>query len=241
MRGARTLFVIFIAGSCPAVRADERTFEAVRQAIIDQVAGHRSIQYKMHFESEMTAGETVAKTVGDTLFAGAKRDDARMFRMEIQSSTTRTTGDKSEVIASSILALNDGKHGYVVQEAQGQKSAVKHKADARPARNPTDYKLNFDTLVAENDIKLKADETVDGIEAYVVESAPKKPDASPYSRAVTYFRRDTGLMLKSVSYDKQDQPVMTMTFSDYRLDEDISPDRFVFTLPDGVELVDMTR
>ena len=58
--------------------------------------------------------------------------------------------------------------------------------------------------------KRRADEEVGGVKTYVIESTPKKPDESAYSKIETWVRKDDFLPLRIRYYDKSGQLVKTL-------------------------------
>jgi outer membrane lipoprotein-sorting protein len=55
-----------------------------------------------------------------------------------------------------------------------------------------------------------------------------------------YYSQEHGVPVKSVMYGPDGKPITTMTFSDYKFDVKIDPQRFVFKAPEGVQVIDQT-
>lgn len=66
--------------------------------------------------------------------------------------------------------------------------------------------------VDEYDYLLKGEETVDGIDCYVLERTPKKGKDTQYSRQVQWVRKDTLLRLRADYYDKKNRLVKKLHF-----------------------------
>lgn len=65
--------------------------------------------------------------------------------------------------------------------------------------------------VDEDTHELLREETFSGREVYVVESVPKDPDDSQYSRRVQWVAKDIWVPLKAEFYDKSDELLKTLT------------------------------
>ncbi|GAF73674.1 unnamed protein product, partial [marine sediment metagenome] len=89
-------------------------------------------------------------------------------------------------------------------------------------------------------LTLLPDEKVEEQAAYVIESKPKSPGPQPMAKSKMFFAKDSGIMIKMVGLDAEGKAIMTMNVKDVKLNPEISPDRFVFKAPEGVEVMDMT-
>ncbi len=56
-----------------------------------------------------------------------------------------------------------------------------------------------------------------------------------------YFDKATGVMVKSVSKNVAGKVTMESLTTDLKVNSSISADRFVFTAPEGVEVMDLTK
>jgi outer membrane lipoprotein-sorting protein len=94
----------------------------------------------------------------------------------------------------------------------------------------------------DNDVKLVADDKVDGAECFVVEITPKaRPaDADPIHKTLAWFRKDIGLSVKVASYNKNQKEIYSHTLLGMKVDVPIDAGRFVLKAPDGVEVTDLT-
>jgi hypothetical protein len=133
------------------------------------------------------------------------------------------------------LAIMDGT-GYVYSymESGDQKTAYKKKSQVDWDADP------IEGLKALYDIELLPEETIDGAAVCVFKLTPKAGSGGEGS-ALEYFRKDCGYPVKIVHFDAAGKAVMTATYTDIKLNQEISPERFVFNTPPGVELVDLTE
>jgi hypothetical protein len=69
----------------------------------------------------------------------------------------------------------------------------------------------------------------------------EKREGDPLLRQKCWLRKDVGLPVKMVSFGKDDKPMMTTRMTDIKTDVKFKPERFKFELPEGVQLMDMTK
>jgi len=131
-----------------------------------------------------------------------------------------------------ILIVCDGEFTYQMQTMMGMKNAVKTKADADA--------IPWAQQRDEYDFTVKADEKVDGQDCWAVEAKAKSADAAGLSRMEFFVRKDTGTMVKQVAFDGEGNPVNTTTFTDVKVNPDVSADRFKWEAPEGVTVMDRT-
>ncbi len=229
-----------------AARVFGETLEEVEKKITDQMSKHKSISYKMKSSTDLTTKDLKFKSDSEGQMEVARRGDKWVTRTEAITKTERKMGEEKEVKEDGkILMIYDGEFAWTYSESGEQKSAMKMKPDNKTNWNPFDGKAMFVELHKHFDFKLLPDETVDGKSVYVIELKAKKSDKNEemagIQRLVSYYRKDNGLSIKSLGYDKDGKVNQTSTISDLKLNEEIKPERFVFKAPPGVEVTDMTK
>ena len=90
------------------------------------------------------------------------------------------------------------------------------------------------------ELKVLPDSSSDGRAAWVIEATPK-PDQAGQGKTVIHYDKESGQMIKMVAYTPDGKPMTTMTYSDIKINDKISPDRFVFKAPPGVEVQDLSK
>jgi outer membrane lipoprotein-sorting protein len=163
--------------------------------------------------------------------------DKSKFRTEMKGATVQSIGGTENKMDVSVLMVSDGDALYTLSEQMGQKMATKQKPDSTMTGDP---KLLFEKVKAENDIKVLPDEKVEGMSTVVLEVTPKAADQSPVAKSLMYFDKETGINVKVVGKDKDGKEVFVNTVSDIKMNTDIADDRFAFTAPEGVQVMDMT-
>lgn len=231
--------LLSVAGAASA--AD--TLASVEKKIADKFAKYKSVQYKSKGTFETETSGTKTKSTMDVEVQFARKGKGWQLRTEMTTASTQTTKGKKPVKSKTkMLTIYDGKFNYTLLDNQGQKSATKMKADPAHTMDPFDATVQFKLYRKMFTSKLLADDKVGGKPAYAVEMKTKKPsEYSPPQTVVSYYDKKTGVILKSITRDKAGKQTAASITSDIKIDAKIKPDRFVFKLPEGVELTDMTK
>ncbi len=241
MRRAVGMAAVVILGCVLSARAAE-TVESLQKKIGEQTGKYKTLQYNVHM---VTEGAGMPKSVGDGQFQAIRKGDKSLTRMETRSRMTFKAGDQEQTQEYTSTMINDGEYIYTLNDAAGQKMAMKMKPDPRMAGNdPLNSEAAFMAMTKDFNVKVLPDAAVDGKDAWVLELTPKDKDKggnNPLSRMVTWYDKKTGLPIKSVGYDKDGKVLNTMTISDVKTNVSIPADRFVFKAPPGVEVMDMTK
>lgn len=234
---AAILACAVIANAVP--RAEAESLDDVKKKLHDKVSSYKSLSYKM----KTTNDTPQMKSTIDMTCEYMRKGDEVLGRTEQDAKTTTNMGGKEQKMDTKTLMIYDGKFNYIYSEMMGQKSAIKQKVASKDQTTPFDPMLSFKLSEQSFKLKLLPDETVNGKPAYAIEMTPKDDAMREYvGRTVTYYDKSNGIFLKSVSYDaKTSKPSGTTIVTDVKIDPSISPDRFVFKTPAGVELQDMTK
>ena len=161
--------------------------------------------------------------------------DKEFFRMEM-TMESNMGGQKIEGKATTIY---DSEFVYIVNEMMGQKMAVKQKPGAI-AQTPAGKHM-FEGLKDSNELKVLPGEKVNGKDAFVLEAVPKGAAPNPVTKMKLYMVKENGIMVKMIGYDSAGGEVMTITYSNIKINPKIDAGRFVFKAPDGVQVMDMTN
>ncbi len=209
------------------------TFEEVSKKIAAATKKLKSFSAKTKMVTEMKQeGFSMVSTVEGTTEMLRKGDDFLM-RIENESVTETTMGGNTTRQESSMLMISDGSYTYTVSETSGTKTASKTKME-KSDEDP------FKVWREHYELKVLPDSSLDGHAVWVVEATPKQNQGAQ-GRTVTYYHKESGQMIKMVAYTPDGEPLTTTTYSDIKINEKISPDRFVFKAPPGVEVKDMSK
>ncbi|MCK6482573.1 MAG: hypothetical protein HUU22_00755 [Phycisphaerae bacterium] len=168
-----------------------------------------------------------------------RKDGKALYRAETSEQMTQAMEGKEEKSEARTLVISDGSFMYALREElagprKGEKSCTKARAmeDVGGFRQHREYGV----------VKLLPDEKVDGADCFVLEVRMKETPGAPSdeSRTVAHYRKDCGVMVRSVTY-LGDKALSRSEVSDVKVNTDVAADRFKFTPPAGVTVVDLTQ
>jgi outer membrane lipoprotein-sorting protein len=219
-----------------AVRAGE-TLETVEKRLIGKSKEIRTLTADVLMSSGAPPERGGYKAESRGRYEFARKPGKTLLRVQMDSVITTVTDGQERQRKASLLRIEDGRFTYKLYEQNGQKRAFKSKAGDLLGPDP---KVTFAALRKNQVISLLPDESLDGQAVYVIEARAKYPtEETGVSRL--YFAKDTGTMLKIVSYAKDGRVTQTIQYSNIELNPKIDPQRFVFKVPEGVELTDKTE
>ena len=225
------IFVLGFAFVSTAVAGD--SVEEVGKKIAAASKKIKSFSAKMKTVTEMKQeGFSMVSTTNGTTEMLRKGDDLLM-RTETEGTTETNVGGTTTKQESSMLVISDGSYTYAVSETAGTKSAYKTKIEESDV-DP------FKAWRGHAELKVLADSSVDKHAVWVIEATPKESHGTQGKTVISYDK-ESGQMIKMVTYAPDGKPMTTMTYSDIKINEEISPDRFVFKAPPGVEVQDMSK
>lgn len=214
--------------------ASAETVEEVGKKIAAASEKLNAFSAKTKMVTEMKQeGFSMVSTTEGTLELLRKGGDF-LIRTENKGVTQTTMGGNVTKQESSVLMIGDGSFTYTLSETAGAKSAQKiqmAKTDIDP----------FKTWRTTADLKILPDSSSDGQAAWVIEATPKPDQAAGQGKTVLHFHKESGQMIKMITYTPDGKPLSTMTYSDIKINDKISPDRFVFKAPPGVEVQDLSK
>lgn len=234
---AAALAVVFV----PAAALGE-TLESVEKKIIELQSKYKSLQMKSRHKLDMDAPQMKMKQNTETTTEAARKGDTWQSRTESKMTGTRKLGDSPEQKDEmTSLTIFDGKANYILNDSGGQKTAMKVTPDKKQNINPLDPAAQFKFYHEQYDLKLLPDEDVDGKACYVIEGKSKKPEQGMLVRMLNYYRKDNGIAVRVRSFNDAGKEVMVWNLTDLKIDPEISPDRFVFKAPPGVQVRDLDK
>lgn len=228
---------MFLAAAILARPAFAESIDGVEKKIAEQSAKLKSWSAKMKSVTEIAGEGYKTKTVSEGTFEQMRKGDVVMFRSETNTTTTMDIAGKPTKMESKATSISDGQFVYTLTDTSGMKNAMKMKAQKQVESAP------FKTLREDYILMLLPEETIDGRKAYVIEAKPRpgRPASAGVGRMVYYYDQSTGISLKTVSNDASGKPTVTTTYTDIKIDPSLSPDRFVFKAPAGVQVQDLTK
>jgi len=190
-----------------------------------------SAKTKMVTEMKQEGFSMVSTTEGTT--ETLRKGGDLLMRTENKIVAETSVGGNVNKQESSVLMINDGSFTYTMSETAGVQMAQKNKIEKTEA-DP----LKLWRTTAE--LKVLPDSSSEGQAAWVIEATPKSGQEG-LGKTVIHFHKESGQMIKMISYTPDGKPMTTLTCSDIQLNGKISPERFVFKAPPGVEVQDLSK
>jgi len=158
------------------------------------------------------------------------------MRSDSKTLTVQKIAGQAETKSESISQLySDGETMYTYTESQGVKNATKIKVP--PEGNDVNGSF-FKNMREHYDLKLLADETIEGGSCWAVLATPKQAQAA--SGAMKYcISKDNGMIVLMEMKDPAGKVMSLTTLKNVKVNPTIAADRFVFTAPPGVVVQDM--
>jgi outer membrane lipoprotein-sorting protein len=214
------------------------TLEAIEKKLIASAEKVTSMSATQIMKSQFDTGGGKMTNDSNGTFEFVRKSGKLMFRAESKNVSVMNVSGQTMRNETRSLTVGDGQFVWSQTDTGEQKMVTKSKMP-KEASNLIS-KGYFDNLRRDNDIKVLPDATVDGKSTYVVEVSPKTK--GPQSTTTTsYYLKDTGILVKSVTSDAAGKPMTTLTYSDIKVNTSIPADRFVFKAPPGVQVMDMTE
>jgi outer membrane lipoprotein-sorting protein len=232
------LGVAVVLLSSGAVLAD--TLETVEKTIVEKAANTQSQQARITTMQRMQTPQMSYDSQGETTYEFLKKGDKWLSRTESKTTSSSSVAGKEHKQNTTMLVIDDGEFVWTLSEMDGQKSVMKSRSEANRALL-TD-KAYFDNLRKDFELKLLPDETVDGRATWPIQATPRQPAAEGMiAMLLNYFDKETGVCIKTVGKDSSGKEVMTSVTKDIKVNPTLAADRFVFKVPEGVAVMDMTQ
>lgn len=233
-RAGAVLTVVVLVG-VTTVSAGE-TLESVEKKLAEKTQRIKTLtaDVTMLTDTAFPGGSSKSESTGTLEYL--KKSDKFLSRMEFKTVATQKFGEQETKMESSTLTIVDGDIAHILADQMGRKMAMKQKVDNVQG---VDAETMFKTLRKDYDLRLQPDSSVDGQAVYAIEAKPKSAAAGG-GKVISYFAKDTGLLLRMVNYDNQGRLMSNINYTDIKVNPKIDPGRFVFKAPEGVQVMDMT-
>lgn len=215
------------------------TLESVEKAIIEQGKTIKSMSSKSTYVSDSVSGTMTIHSEGETQYEFMTKGEKQLFRAETSYTTVMDTDGTKKTSKGTSLSISDGEFNYVHSVNDGVESVMKMNATAQAGGAL--QQSYFDTLAQTYNLELMPDAKVGSHSVYVIRGVLKNPAPMVAAEQFLYFDKATGTMVKMVGKDSAGKVVMETLTTDLKVNSSISADRFVFTAPEGVQVMDMTQ
>lgn len=188
---------------------------------------------------DVDARGTVYQARTEGLYEIVNKGARSPFRSDMTvTQTFKDAEGNSKKAIFTTLSICDGNFVYTLQEGMGRRSASKGLVDS--SRAMFGDKAFLENLQRDYNLKLLADDHVDGVPVWVIEATPKDKANNPIGRMSHYFQKDSGLWVKAIGRDRDDKVISQSLVKDIKLNVEIPASRFEFHPPSGVEVMDLT-
>ncbi|MCH8966553.1 MAG: hypothetical protein IID43_02655 [Planctomycetes bacterium] len=217
------------------------TVESVQKRIVEQWEKLSSMSAKLVMTSSTTNASMTMTTMAEGTFEYMKKGDQKSYRTDMKITMLHETGGKQQKNESTTCMIDDGTSLYSLSTVPNLPQPSATKTKSRPGGLGGSSQAMFDRLHEKNTLKLLPEASVDGQVCYVIEATAKKESSPQLAKALNYFRKNDGVVAKSVGFDGTGKQILMMTYSDIQINSTIDPQRFVFEAPQGVQVMDMTK
>ena len=249
MKRALLIAIACVFASTATLRADDKA-EEVQKKIHEKLSKYKSMSFKSVTILETNSSESSSRATTDQACEYLRKDAKTVLsRFENKSHSITKIGGKEYKNESTMTSIYDGEFQYGLIDNMGNKMATKQRPYPGSMIDPFDILPQFRAMDKTHRVRLLPDDKVGGRNAWVMEIGPKTPVSRPAGskgesageRTVNWYDKDTGVLIKTVSYDAGGKPYSTTTMSDIKVNDKIDPDRFKFKAPEGVPMFDRTK
>lgn len=218
-----------------SVRAADE-FDAIEAKMKALWDGFTSISYESVTKADNSTEQFAYKmdSTGTNEMAKAGPKKWKM-RSDSKTLTVQKIAGQPETKTESLTQMySDGETIYTYTESQGVKSATKMKVP--PDGNDVNESF-FKNMREHYTLKQLPDETVEGAACWAILATPKQAQAA--AGAMKYcISKDTGMMVLMEMKDAAGKVMTLTTVKNVKVNPSIAADRFVFTAPPGVTVMD---
>lgn len=170
----------------------------------------------------------------------AWRDGKLLFLKHGKVERVAIVGGKEQKDTQDIFSIQDGKYSWRQEQVGMTYYAVK----SWPGEAPIIGGGFFEAIRRNYSLTLGAEDRVDGEPCWVIVANTKAaidPD-NPYQlvRTVYYFRKTDGMMVRNDTFQADGTLVLSMQYSNLSVNPVLDPQRFQYTPPAGMEVLDET-
>jgi len=228
------LTLVLALGFVP-VAVFAETLEEVEAELTEKASKVDSFSADMNMKMAMMPGMDMT---GTGTMEVLKKDGESLSRNEM----TMKMKMGEQTMESKTLTIFDGEQFFVQQESFGNKIAMKTKEQDMAGSSAQFGEDLFKGLKEQFELSLEGEEKVNGKDAYVLSGKPKagNPAVAMFSKMVHYIDKETGIPVKTVALGQNGQEMMVQTFTNIKLNPELKPERFEYTPPPGVTVMDMS-
>lgn len=213
------------------------TLESVEKALVEKSSKIKTLTANLLMTTSIVRENSSARHESRGKHEFARRNGRLFSRTQMNVTRINDIAGRELKSEFAVLTIVDGDTMYTLREQGERQTAYKTNASGFQG---ADGRIMLEKLRRHHELKLRPEETIDGTAVYVIEGTRKKEGRSA-SKTTIYIAKDTGILLKKTQIDETNGMSSTTTLSNIKINPAIDPDRFIFTTPPGVELLDKTK
>jgi len=220
-----------------SVRAADE-LEAVELKMKALWDGFTSMSYDSDTKADNTTEQFAYKmdSVGTIEMAKAGEKKWKMRSDSKTVTVQKVAGQPEMKTESTTLLVSDGDTMYTYTESQGVKNATKMKVPPQQADSGDSFIRGMREYY---NLKLLPDETVEGMACWAIEAKAKNPAQAAAGTMKYCISKDHGVMVLMEMKDPAGKVSSLTKVKNVKVNPSIAADRFVFTAPAGVTVVDV--
>lgn len=233
------IWLLFAMGWLSQVTENAQpSVEDAEKAIVQRFSAIDSLAATITNEESQEIGGKLTSVRIERQVEWMRSDAGFLYRAHSTTTTVQKDerGESKRVTSSDIVS--DGAKVVSLTLDSGRLKATQRRADVTVT---PDVRAMFEELRKDSKLTRFPDVRVGRDDCYAIQVVPKKREGSDILQTMIYFRKDIGLDVRTVVYNRDNKVMFTSTTTNVRVNPKLSPDLFVLTIPDGVELVDETR
>lgn len=233
---SKLLIMALLLGTLSGSSVRGETIREVEAKLVQMWGQIESLRARIVATDDMYTREGNVKTRAVGTYEYLHKNGKRRSRTDVHSSTINYIKGLDARIEADIVSINDGQFVYTIADEVGTKSVTK--THPEPAKN-FDVAQSLKLLRKEHELTLQDDELVEGEDVYVIKARSTNKKTF-LDRSYHYYSKITGVLLKTTTFNNDDQMVSSVKFTDVEINVAIFEERFEFKAPEGIAVIDMT-
>jgi outer membrane lipoprotein-sorting protein len=218
------------------------TVSAVEKMIAQRRTALASVQFREREVSDDVYEKDATHSVTESCHQYARVDGKTLTRVEtVNQVNTRFHEGHEETRVRRGLLVDDGNTMYTMIREGGNATVLKH---PHVEAEPLGGQMPFAEIREKYRLEMMPDEMISGREAWVIRASPRarrnepsvKGENPPPPRCM-WFEKQTGIMIKQITYDASGRVAGTRHVTDIRINPEIPPARFHFEIPPGANVL----
>lgn len=166
------------------------------------------------------------------------RDSVKFkMRMVTKILTDTIRNGTTTKLAQTCTLISDGEFAHTLTDTQGVVRAIKSKADAyTDSAGGAGF---IDGLKETSAVTVLPDADFHGMAVFVLEAKERAKESAPATRY--YVSKEMGIVVHFSIRSPENNETVTLNITNIKIDPVVAADRFVFTAPEGVKVLDMSK